>query len=204
MRSNAPSSTATASDFHSVGTQFIDKDRYLTQGWDGYSFLPFRFDRFSGGRYILTNDAGEFLLVSHEDFHRFTNKDLSPEHSVYFDLKSKFFLSDGISSAHARVLASKLRTKKSFLDGFTKLHMFVPTLRCNQSCGYCQVSRVNADAAGFDMTKEVAHRSIDVMLTVPAPSITMEFQGGEPLIRFDLVRDMIEYGLSRREWRAFF
>ena len=51
------------------------------------------------------------------------------------------------------------------------------------------------------MTREVAHRSIDIMLTVPAPSITMEFQGGEPLIRFDLIRDMIEYAIEHNAGR---
>ncbi len=199
MRSNAPSSTV--SEMHSVGTKFIEKSRYLNEGWDGYSFLPFRFDRFDSNRYILTNEAGEFLLIAPDDFEKFVNKRLSPEKAIYADLKSKFFLSDGTSSAHVRVLASKLKTKKSFLDGFTKLHMFVPTLRCNQSCGYCQVSRVNADAVGFDMTEEIARKAVDIMLTVPAPSITMEFQGGEPLIRFDLVRDMIEYAIERNAGR---
>ena len=199
MRSIAPSSTV--SDLHSVGTRFIDKEHYLAQGWDGYSFLPFRFDRFDGDRTILTSDSGEFLLVGNDDFRQFVNKTLSPAAPVYSDLKAKFFLADGTSSAHARVLASKLRTKKSFLDGFTKLHMFVPTLRCNQSCGYCQVSRVNADATGYDMSEEIACKSVDIMLTVPAPSITMEFQGGEPLIRFDLIRDMIEYAIERNAGR---
>src|SRR3546814_10355610 len=32
--------------------------------------------------------------------------------------------------------------------------ILVPTLRCNLSCSYCQVSRVNADRSGFDWRSE--------------------------------------------------
>lgn len=199
MRSNAPLSTV--SDLHSAGTKFIEKGRYFSDGWHGYSFLPLRFDRFDEGRYIVTNDAGEFLLIRSDEFERFVTKRLTPADTCYADLKAKFFLSDETCSAHARVLASKFKTKKSFLDGFTKLHMFVPTLRCNQSCGYCQVSRVNADAAGYDMTDEIARKAVDTMLMVPAPSIAMEFQGGEPLLRFDLVKYMIDYAIEQNTGR---
>jgi hypothetical protein len=38
---------------------------------------------------------------------------------------------DGESSPLLDVLATKYRTKRSFLDGFTKLHIFVTTLRWN-------------------------------------------------------------------------
>jgi His-Xaa-Ser system radical SAM maturase HxsB len=116
---------------------------------------------------------------------------LTQQDPHYFDLKAKHFLVDNQSSAHLDVLASKYRTKKSFLDGFTKLHIFVTSLRCNQSCPYCQVSRQgqDADAGRFDMTAEILERSVRLMLASPARHVTMEFQGGEPLVNFDLVQE---------------
>ena len=157
----------------------------------GYQLLPFRFDRWEDGRYFVSNEVGEFLVLPEQAFRSFVGKTLTPGTPAYFDLKAKQFLIDGSSSAHLDLLASKYRTKKSFLDGFTKLHIFVTTLRCNQSCPYCQVSRQveGASAAAFDMSEEVLERSVRLMLSSPSPRVTMEFQGGEPLVNFDLVRE---------------
>jgi len=158
-----------------------------------YRFLPFRFDRRDTGDYLLTNEVGEYIVLSPDNFRAFTTHQANPEDSYYLDLKAKHFLSDNQSSAHMELLASKYRTKKSFLDGFTKLHIFVTSLRCNQSCPYCQVSRQGSDAdkGVFDMQPEALRRSVELMLSSPAPHITMEFQGGEPLVNFDLVKDAI-------------
>jgi len=159
-----------------------------------YNFLPFRFDRRSNGDYIVTNEVGELLILPAQTFRLFTEKTLSPTNSSYLDLKAKHFLVDGNSSALMELLAAKYHTKKSFLEGFTKLHIFVTTLRCNQSCPYCQVSRRNeGDAADrFDMSPEVLRRSIELMLSSPGPQITMEFQGGEPLLNFDLIKEAVK------------
>jgi uncharacterized protein len=159
----------------------------------GYYLLPFRFDRWADGRYFLSNEVGEFIFLSPESFQALVRHHLSPVHASYADLKAKNFLADNQSSAQLDHLAAKYRTKKSFLDGFTKLHIFVTTLRCNHSCPYCQVSRrgQQADAGAYDMTPEILERGIRLMLASPAPQITMEFQGGEPLVNFDLLQEAI-------------
>ncbi len=95
-----------------------------------------------------------------------------------------------------------MRTKRSFLDGFTKLHIFVTTLRCNQSCQYCQVSRRNEGAGDFDMTEDVLRRSVELMLDGPARHVTMEFQGGEPLLNFDLLAEAVTYAKARNITRG--
>ena len=175
-----------------TNTVFHSKEHYLTPD-TGYSLLPFRFDNRYDGTYLLVNEVGEYHIVNQREFNQFIGHGLSPASPVYSTLKSKHFLSDKNSSALFDNLASKYRTKKSFLDGFTKLHIFVPTLRCNQSCQYCQVTRQNSSALNFDMTEETMHQSVDLMLSNPSLSITMEFQGGEPLMNFDIVKEGVLY-----------
>jgi His-Xaa-Ser system radical SAM maturase HxsB len=162
-----------------------------------YSLLPFRFDRRGSGEYLLVNDVGEYVVLPPDEFHQFASHDLAPVSPFYARLKAKHFLSDSSSSALLETLASKYRTKKSFLDGFTKLHIFVTTLRCNQSCPYCQVSRQNESAGAFDMTEEMLHRSVDLMLMNPSRTVTMEFQGGEPLLNFELLKEGVRYAKER-------
>lgn len=179
-----------------ANTQFFPVEFYVNKK-KSYSLLPFRFDRWEYDRYLLINEVGEYELLPSIDFHQFVDHQLTPTNSYYTKLKAKHFLTDGISSALFDELASKYRTKKSFLDGFTKLHIFVTTLRCNQSCPYCQVSRQNKDAGAFDMSEEAMYRSVDLMMQSPAKSVTMEFQGGEPLLNFDLLRKAVLYAKEK-------
>ena len=162
-----------------------------------YSLLPFRFMRFGASRYVLVNEVGEFLFLDEGTFRSFATKALSAENPAYLDLKAKHFLSDTTSSPLLDVLATKYRTKKSFLRGFTKLHLFVVTLRCDHSCHYCQVSRQSEDRAAFDMKPSTARKAVDMMLKTPAQAITMEFQGGEPLLNFPLIKFMVEHSEAR-------
>jgi uncharacterized protein len=151
-----------------------------------YALLPFRFMRFDSSRYVLVNEVGEFIFLDDKTFRSFASKALSAENPAYLDLKAKPFLYDATSSPLLDILATKYRTKESFLHGFTKLHLFVATLRCDHSCHYCQVSRQSEDKAAFDMKPSTARKAVDMMLRTPASSITMEFQGGEPLLNFEL------------------
>lgn len=175
---------------------FFAREHYRS-GAPDYSLLPFRFDRRENGDYLLVNEVGEYIVLSAGEFQDFVGHRLGLDAANYPRLKAKHFLTDGNSSALFDVLASKYRTKKSFLDGFTKLHIFVTTLRCNQSCPYCQVSRQNESAGAFDMSEEMLHRAVDLMLAGPAPAVTMEFQGGEPLLNFDLLREGVRYAKER-------
>jgi uncharacterized protein len=162
-----------------------------------YSLLPFKFDKRLDGSYLLVNDVGEYVALDAATFAAFVNHRLQAGSTAYPRLKTKHFLSDRTSSAHFDVLASKYRTKKSFLDGFAKLHIFVTTLRCNQSCPYCQVSRHDELAQGSTMSVETVRRSVDLMLATPARSVTMEFQGGESLLAFDVVQEAVTYSQER-------
>ena len=70
----------------------------------------------------------------------------------------------------------------------TPLHLFVVTLRCEHSCPYCQVSRQSKDRVRYDMDQATASKALDIALSAPAPLIKIEFQGGEPLLNFELIR----------------
>jgi len=177
-------------------TDFVDITAFLPEN-PRTGLLPFRFARFDQNRYFLSNDVGDYAFLTPTDFEAFVAKKLDPNSAVYFDLRAKNFLSDDRASVHPRILASRYRTKKAFLDGFTKLHIFVVSLRCDHSCPYCQVSRQSEDRHKFDMSVEVAHRGVDLMLSVPSPTVTCEFQGGESLLNFPLLKEIVRYAKER-------
>lgn len=166
---------------------------------NGYTILPFRFVRWQKDEVFLTNDVGEFVFMSASDFSRFVTNALSSEAPAFSDLAAKHFLGEPGSSLPIELLATKLRTKKLFLEGFTKLHMFVVTLRCEHSCPYCQVSRVTENRSQFDMTDATAEAATRLMFSSPSPGLKMEFQGGEPLLNFDRIKRMIQFAEERNK-----
>jgi His-Xaa-Ser system radical SAM maturase HxsB len=160
-----------------------------------YSILPYRFERLNE-EVFLSNEVGEYLHLSRCDFEKFITHQLKPEDKSFKDLKSKQMLSDGSTADIIEMLATKYRTKKQFLAEFTSLHMVVASLRCNSDCSYCQVSKKDLYDSKYDMTSNVAKNVIDKIFESPAKNIKIEFQGGEPLLNFNLIKYIVE----KSEW----
>jgi His-Xaa-Ser system radical SAM maturase HxsB len=156
-----------------------------------YELFPFRFIRLRDVQEILVNEVGEHLVVAQGTADAILKRRLDRTSSLYKTLKAKQFIYDSDSDPLRDVLAAKYRTKKSFLNGFTKLHIFVVTLRCDHSCQYCQVSRQTADRSAFDMSLTTAENSLNLMMCSPNTNLTLEFQGGEPLLAFDVIRAIV-------------
>lgn len=164
-----------------------------------YNLLPFRFITLDTHRYILTNIAGEYIVVSKNELQDFTSKQLTSQNSLYNELKSRHFLYDEESDIALELLAIKYRTKQSYLVNFTGLHIFVVTLRCDHSCPYCQVSRQSEDKTAFDMTGEMADKGIDILFQSPSHTLKVEFQGGESLLNFELIKYIVEQVETRNQ-----
>jgi uncharacterized protein len=159
---------------------------------DGYQLLPLRFTLLNDDEYVLTNQAGEFIVLERPALEALVRHQLPATNRVYDDLKSKHFIIDGDSSVATDLLALKVRTKLRRLADFTGLHIFVVSLRCEHSCSYCQVSRKSDDKLTFDMSVETAEKALALVFRSPSPSIKIEFQGGEPLLNFPLIRHIVE------------
>jgi uncharacterized protein len=162
-----------------------------------YHLLPFRFIALDSEREILVNEAGEYLIAAGGTARALVRRNLDTRSDLYRSLRGRQFLYDDQSSPLLDILATKYRTKRSFLAGFTKLHIFVTTLRCEHSCHYCQVSRQSADRVAYDMSEETALRALDLMFRSPAQHLTLEFQGGEPLLNFDLIQFIVPRAKER-------
>ena len=162
-----------------------------------YELLPFRFEPLSDDTLLITNAVGEYSFLSRSKLEELVSHKLLPSDPDYITLRSRHFLREEGDEAAIELLALKTRTKFSRLRNFTNLHAFVVSLRCDHSCQYCQVSRQSEDKAAFDMTEEIADRALDMVFRSPNPALKIEFQGGEPLLNFDLIRYVVEQAEKR-------
>lgn len=78
------------------------------------------------------------------------------------------------------------------MAGILDYLILVPTLRCNLTCSYCQVSRASAEASGYDWSDKTLSAVLKLVSSLEAKAIKIEFQGGEPTLRPDLIRTVIE------------
>ena len=159
---------------------------------DGYQLLPFRFTALDDREYVVTNQAAEFVVIDRPTLEALVRHQLPASDRLYDDLKSKHFIIDRDSSVAMDLLSLKVRTKLRRLADFTGLHIFVVSLRCEHSCPYCQVSRQSDNKLAFDMSVETADKALALMFRSPSPSIKIEFQGGEPLLNFSLIRHIVD------------
>lgn len=153
--------------------------------------MPFKFEQLNDQDYVLTNLTGDYLSVPRAQLNRIVEHQVTPDEPIYSDLRSKHFIYEPNDIAPVELLGLKLRTKYSRLAEFTNLHIFVVTLRCDHSCPYCQVSRQSEDKAAFDMTPAMADKALDFVFKTPSKAIKIEFQGGEPLLNFEMVRYVV-------------
>ena len=167
--------------------KFKEIDFFGKQEINNYFLLTFRFHRLNDQKEVLVNEVGDHLVVPKGTTYSIVNKTFSKETNInlYGDLIAGFFIFEDIIPPLIDIYATRYRTKKSFLDGFTSLHLFVVSLRCEHTCHYCQVSRVTQDKGKFDMSIDHINKGIEIMLQSPNPHVTMEFQGGEALLAFE-------------------
>lgn len=171
-------------------SKFSTLDKYVSQQGK-YELLPFRFESLEGNDVVLTNFVGEFVILKRDKLDEVVQKRLSPTDETYSLLRSRHFIKEASDTASIQLLGLKTRTKYSNIRNFTNLHLFVVSLRCDHSCQYCQVSRQSENKAAFDMTEETADKALQIVFRSPNPAIKIEFQGGEPLLNFDLVRYVV-------------
>ena len=164
-----------------------------TEGTKAYRFLPFRFER-QGKGVLLVNDVGGYCFLEAPDFDKFVRYEMDSATRGFHNLQSAGIAYKDHPAHVIDWMATRYRTKKKFLFDFTALHMFVVTQRCNQRCAYCHASSVVGEkSSDLDMSIETARRSVEMAFSSPSRYLKIELQGGEPLLNFEVVKEIVEY-----------
>ncbi len=143
------------------------------------------------GFVVATANSGDHAFFSPSEFDQFLTSPATLPLVRQAELRSKFLLGDALPSAGVRrLVASRLAAKRETVLSGPALHIIVPTLQCAHSCQYCQVSRSLQDV-GHTMSMVDLDAACDSIFESASPTLTVEFQGGDPLLRFDLVQRAI-------------
>lgn len=164
------------------------------------TLLPFQFKYHPNGQVLLVNECGDYHFVAQDTFEEIISGHFTKDNEAYFRLQSRLFFQAEKNDAFAvQKLAAKYRSRKAYLRDFTSLHMMVVTLRCNQRCEYCQVSCAEEDAYKYDMPVNTALKIVDTIFESPSRSLKIEFQGGEPTLHWDVVKETVLYAKEKQQ-----
>lgn len=163
-----------------------------------YQLLPSRFRRlpWDENRVFATSMAGDWLVMPWSVLSAMVEGHLKDAQWLA-DLEARHFIVTQPERSTLAPLLSQYRTRKGYLAGGPSLHIVVVSLRCHHTCAYCQVSRQAVAHTEFDMSPETRRLAVDRIFESPSPHLTVEFQGGEPLLHFDAVRDFTHRVMER-------
>lgn len=166
--------------------------------------MPFNFDRLSNGKVFISNLAGFHSFVDDEELHLLADNKSPPEQTTSRLLESRLFISDDATQAVSKASLSSAFAKRLMNElAVRPIFMIVPTLRCDHTCKYCQVSRASVTADGYDLNPELIPQIVSTIKKLGTPPYKIEVQGGEPLLRFDLVQSIYDECMSSLGSDAF-
>ncbi len=156
----------------------------------------FRFKKFDKNKYLITNDAWKFAFLSLKDFDIFLSWEKLEKLKNYDDLLKKGFIK---TDDYKEKMIWSVAQKNHFVWVGPTLHMIVVTLRCNHKCEYCHAAVAPMSAKEFDMSKDTAKKIVDTIFYTNSPALTIEFQGWEALVNYEVVQFIVEYSKQRAE-----
>jgi His-Xaa-Ser system radical SAM maturase HxsB len=163
------------------------------------TFLPLRARALGQDAVLCVQDSGRFFRGSPSFLGRLAADRLAPaDRAFLLDEEHAIEPDDALGDAAYLYGLAERATHVAALDYL----ILVPTLRCNLSCSYCQVSRAALNASGFDWDEATLAALLATIDALPGTRIKIEFQGGEPALRPDLLRAVIDR-CARFETRQF-
>ncbi|MEA3430462.1 MAG: His-Xaa-Ser system radical SAM maturase HxsB [Nanoarchaeota archaeon] len=138
--------------------------------------------------YFLTNDYGGYCILNEKEYGELRSGSISDE--LKQRLRNSHIL---IDEKDLDRLISLTKKRYSFLMQGTSLHIIIPTLRCNMKCIYCHASSRPVDDLSCNMDEEIAKKTVDFIFQSPAKGLCIEFQGGEPLLNWPILKFVVSY-----------
>lgn len=133
---------------------------------------------------FMEKDKVEDLFNSKYD--AFSEEELKLLHKCGIIIKSKEVDNQIIQEVH--------KTFKNYFENKVSLMYIIPTNTCNLACKYCFIGKLKDKQE--QMTFDVAKKAVDMfhahLKNIDTPG-TIIFYGGEPLINYNLIKEIVDY-----------
>lgn len=148
--------------------------------------------------YLLTNEFGYNTFLSEKNFNKLINGENLPG-KILKELEFKKFVYFESDKDFIKFNYDKLAEYKSYLKDSTSLHIFVVSKNCNYNCIYCQAGNLNNNRDCL-MSEDIAKKAVDIAFDTPSKDVSFEFQGGEPLTNFEIIKYIVDYSKEKNSF----
>lgn len=134
---------------------------------------------------LLTSICGVWEILSKDEYESISRK------GKVFDMLEDCGIV--VTDRNLGRVRDAIRSHFSFLLEPPSLHVVVVTDRCDHSCVYCRAKKSRRD-----MDHKTARQVADFILSSSSRFLTIEFQGGESLLNYPVLKYFMEYVTERR------
>ncbi len=152
-----------------------------------YAVIPFNSSKIKG-KYLVSNLLGKWDILDKDEFRKLSSLALAENGKGQELFKRLYDRGIIVDQDNFKGLIKDFKEKNANLFRGTSLHIAVLTTRCNLKCKYCQTSCLKSE----DMNYEVAQRIIKHIFDTRERAVTLEFQGGEPILNWDVLVFLVE------------
>ncbi len=153
-------------------------------------FLPFSIHPLvRKGRYLVANRMGAWDILGRNEVLQVNALNVQDE-NLKLRLQEKGLL---ITEQNVDLIVNRFRSMNASLFSDVGLHIAVLTTACNFGCAYCQARTDDI----MHMDEEVASHVLKFLFASHRKNVTLELQGGEPLLNWDTFRFIVS---KAREW----
>jgi len=176
-------------------TEYKKTPHKFTHNKTDYFYTFYRTKKTNDG-YFLTTDNGNFMNLTNDEYECLKTKNFENNLRLLNKLVEENILFKDGDYTH---LANQKHSKLGYLFQGPSLHIVVLTLRCNLKCVYCHASSMPLKMDGYDLKVKEARKTVDRIFDTKSNTITIEFQGGEPLLNFEMIKFIISYSKAKNE-----
>ncbi len=158
----------------------------LSQSIDETRILPYATEPITQNKILVTGYFGRWTFLSPEELQLLREEHIYGDRKLYEKLRDSGIIINGENAYDIAVLYNHLH--KSLFQA-PSLHMIDATNMCNLRCKYCHAGVSQGNKM---MSLETANKVLEFIFKCASPHSTIEFQGGECLLNWNVVRHMIE------------
>lgn len=149
-----------------------------------------------GKKWLITLDSGDWVALSEKNYSLLKSGKYKDDVFLLNVLKDRHIVLDSKNEAD---YVRSLRKKNMHLFYGPSLHIVAVTKRCNNDCLYCHANATGRNDSSLDMDEKTARKTVDFIFKSPNKNISIEFQGGEPLLNFDTVKFIVDYAKKKNK-----
>ncbi len=157
---------------------------------------PIRWYKIDDNHYFVSTDWGWDILEA-DEFKLLKEGKIEEDSNLFKRLEEKGLI---LTKDNFRKAILRYKERYGHLWQGPSLHIVTVTRKCNQACIYCHSAVYDyriEDKKKYDMDENTAKAVVDFIFQTNAKSIGIEFQGGEPLLNWDVVRFTAEYAVEK-------